>query len=682
MLVVAFPAGPWATNCYVVSAGPGAECVVVDPGKDAAAGVADVVREHRLRPAAVLLTHGHIDHIWCVAPVAGAYESAAYIHPADRHLLTDPMAGISADSAAMLLGGAYEFAEPDVVCELGDGQHLSLAGLDFIVDHTPGHTAGSVTFRSPYDDQEVPELMFSGDLLFAGSIGRTDLPGGDHPTMLRSLVTKVLPLDDAHRGPARARRADDHRPRAGHQPVSSPARLGSHQRQAGPGPMSPRSLSGFPELLPAQRNAELAVIETLRRVFELHGFAGIETRAVEPLDVLLKNGEIDKEVYLLRRLQAEDESSDAGLGLHYDLTVPFARYVLENAGKLEFPFRRYQIQKAWRGERPQDGRFREFTQADVDVVMKDDLPFHFDIEIARVIAEALVALPLPPLRLEVNNRKLIEGFYRGLGIPDPAPVIRLADKLDKLPAERVAALMVSDAGLTSAQAESCLGLATIVTSDGSFVDRVRALGVEHPLLDVGLDELEMLVEACSDVTSDRFAVEANLRIARGLDYYTGTVFEIFMDGYESLGSVGGGGRYDALATDGATTYPGVGISFGISRTLVPLLTRGVLTGSRSVPSAVLVALVDEASRGVSTAIAQRLRARGVATEVAVRPQKYGRQIRYAERRGIPFVWFPGHEGAADQVRDIRSGDQSAADADGWLPPAADLRPSVVTKETG
>ncbi len=493
MLVVAFPAGPWATNCYVVSAGPGAECVVVDPGKDAAAGVADVVREHRLRPAAVLLTHGHIDHIWCVAPVAGAYESAAYIHPADRHLLTDPMAGISADSAAMLLGGAYEFAEPDDVRELGDGQHLSLAGLDFIVDHTPGHTAGSVTFRSPYDDQEVPELMFSGDLLFAGSIGRTDLPGGDHPTMLRSLVGKVLPLDDGIVVlPGHGEQTTIGRERATN-PYLRQLALGSHQAAGGdPGPMSrPGSLSGFPELLPAQRNVELAVIETLRRVFELHGFAGIETRAVEPLDVLLKNGEIDKEVYLLRRLQAEDESSDAGLGLHYDLTVPFARYVLENAGKLEFPFRRYQIQKAWRGERPQEGRFREFTQADVDVVMKDDLPFHFDIEIARVIAEALVALPLPPLRLEVNNRKLIEGFYRGLGIPDPAPVIRLADKLDKLPAERVAALMVSDAGLTSAQAESCLGLATIVTSDGSFVDRVRALGVEHPLLDVGLDELEM-----------------------------------------------------------------------------------------------------------------------------------------------------------------------------------------------
>ncbi|MDX6296375.1 MAG: histidyl-tRNA synthetase [Nocardioidaceae bacterium] len=442
----------------------------------------------------------------------------------------------------------------------------------------------------------------------------------------------------------------------------------------------PTPLSGFPELLPAQRNAELAVIERLRRVFELHGFANIETRAVEPLDVLLKKGEIDNEVYVLRRLQAGDDASDAGLGLHYDLTVPFARYVLENAGRLEFPFRRYQIQKAWRGERPQEGRFREFTQADVDLVGRDDLPFHADVEVASVMADALSGLPLPPLRLQVNNRKLIEGFYRGLGAADPAQVIRLADRLDKRPADQVKAWMVSDAGLTPEQADKCLRLAEIVTPDAGFVDRVRALGVEHELLDVGLAELQALVEGCSDVAHEGFTVEANLRIARGLDYYTGSVFEIVMTGYESLGSVGAGGRYDALASDGSTTYPGVGISFGISRTLVPLFNRGVLTGSRSVPSAVLVALVDEASRDASTAIAQRLRARGVPAEVAASPQKYGKQIRSAERRGIPFVWFPGSAGATDEVKDIRSGDQVSANADSWAPPDEDLRPAMVVNK--
>jgi glyoxylase-like metal-dependent hydrolase (beta-lactamase superfamily II) len=197
VLIASFPAGPWATNCYVVAAAPGEECVVVDPGMDAADGVAEVVREHRLRPAAVLVTHGHVDHMFSVAPVAGAYVATAYIHPADRALLTDPLAGLSAETAAMLLGGGYEFAEPDDVRELADGERIEVAGLVVHVHHAPGHTPGSVTFRTPYDrPDETPEVMFSGDVLFAGSIGRTDLPGGDHPTMLRSLAAKVLPLAD------------------------------------------------------------------------------------------------------------------------------------------------------------------------------------------------------------------------------------------------------------------------------------------------------------------------------------------------------------------------------------------------------------------------------------------------------------------------------------------------------
>jgi hydroxyacylglutathione hydrolase len=199
VLIAGFPAGPWGTNCYVAATGPGSECVVVDPGKDAAEGVAEVVREHRLKPVAVLVTHGHVDHMWCVAPVAGTYDATAWIHPSDRHLLADPMAGMSRETSAMLLGGNYTWAEPDDVQELSDLQELELAGLRFVVDHTPGHTEGSVTFRAPYDaphSSDISEVMFSGDLLFAGSIGRTDLPGGDHPTMLRSLTTKVLPLAD------------------------------------------------------------------------------------------------------------------------------------------------------------------------------------------------------------------------------------------------------------------------------------------------------------------------------------------------------------------------------------------------------------------------------------------------------------------------------------------------------
>jgi hydroxyacylglutathione hydrolase len=196
VLIAGFPAGSWAANCYVAAAGPGSECIVVDPGQDAARGVAEIVREHRLKPVAVLLTHGHVDHMWSVTPVAGAYDATAWIHPADRHLLADPMAGLSRESAAMLLGGRYEFVEPDTVAELSDGAVLDLAGLQVTVDHTPGHTQGSVTFRTPYQHEEVSQVMFSGDLLFAGSIGRTDLPGGDHPTMLTTLRDKVLALPD------------------------------------------------------------------------------------------------------------------------------------------------------------------------------------------------------------------------------------------------------------------------------------------------------------------------------------------------------------------------------------------------------------------------------------------------------------------------------------------------------
>ena len=440
----------------------------------------------------------------------------------------------------------------------------------------------------------------------------------------------------------------------------------------------PTPLSGFPEFLPEQRVVELQVIDRLRRTFELHGFANVETRAVEPMDQLLRKGETSKEVYVLRRLQADEQQSDAGMGLHFDLTVPFARYVLENAGKLEFPFRRYQIQKAWRGERPQEGRFREFTQADIDVVAKDDLPFHFDVEVARVMAEALADLPLPPMRLRVNNRKLIHGFYTGIGAADPAGVIRTIDKLDKLPVEKVAALLVEEQGLTEKQSAQCLALAEIESTDGSFVEAVRGLGVENELLETGLAELQAVIEGCASLNSDRFTVQASLSLARGLDYYTGTVFEIYMQGFEFLKSVGGGGRYDALASDGRTTYPGVGISFGISRTLVPLIQRGLLSSDRKVPSVVLVALADEGSRGVSDGIAQRLRARGIPTEVAAAPQKFGKQIRYAERRGIPFVWFPAGEGGPDQVKDIRSGDQKDADADVWEPAAADLIPTIVS----
>jgi len=442
----------------------------------------------------------------------------------------------------------------------------------------------------------------------------------------------------------------------------------------------PTPLSGFPEFLPAERFVEQQVIETLARTFELHGFGNVETRAVEPMDQLLRKGETSKEVYVLRRLQAED--GDTGMGLHFDLTVPFARYVLENAGKLEFPFRRYQIQKVWRGERPQEGRFREFTQADIDVVGKDELPFHHDVEVARVMVEALGKLDfLPGFRLQVNNRKLIQGFYQGIGATDADTVMQLIDKLDKLPPDEIRKLLVAEAGLFEEQADQCLALAAISASDLSFVEQVRALGVTDDLLDEGLTELAAVVEGCAPLTGDRVQVVADLKIARGLDYYTGTVFETRLDGYESLGSICSGGRYDALASDGRSTYPGVGISLGVSRVLVPLVAKGVVRADRSVPSAVLVALPDEESRGACDELAQQLRANGVPTEVAASPQKFGKQIRYAERRGIPYVWFtPSSPDNGHEVKDIRSGEQTPADPATWMPPVEDLRPRIESEQ--
>ncbi|MEU6714808.1 MBL fold metallo-hydrolase [Nonomuraea sp. NPDC046802] len=189
MLIAGFPAGAFQTNCYVVAPAAGEECVIVDPGQDATEGVEELLREHRLKPVAVLLTHGHLDHVWSVAPVCGARDVPAWIHPEDRHLLSDPAAGWSSTSASLF--GGITLSEPDDVRELSDGAELRLAGLELVVDHTPGHTRGSVSFRLPGD-----EIMFSGDLLFAGSIGRSDLPGGDFPTILRSLATKCLPLPD------------------------------------------------------------------------------------------------------------------------------------------------------------------------------------------------------------------------------------------------------------------------------------------------------------------------------------------------------------------------------------------------------------------------------------------------------------------------------------------------------
>jgi histidyl-tRNA synthetase len=305
------------------------------------------------------------------------------------------------------------------------------------------------------------------------------------------------------------------------------------------------------------------------------------------------------------------------------------------------------------------------------------------VDLPLVMAEALGALRdigVPPVRILVNNRRVAEGFYRGLGLTDVDGVLRSIDKLDKIGPEKVAGLLVAEAGATPEQAQACLALAAISGGDAGVVDRVRELaaahGVRSELMEQGLAELRQLIEAAAVRAPG--VVVADLKIARGLDYYTGSVYETVLVGHEQLGSICSGGRYDTLASDGKQTYPGVGLSIGVSRLVSRLLSGGLVRATRGVPAAVLVAVTDEQTRPVSDAVATALRARGVPVEVAPTAAKFGKQIKHADRRGIPYVWFPaGEDGAADQVKDIRSGEQVDADAAVWAPPAADLFPRVV-----
>lgn len=451
-------------------------------------------------------------------------------------------------------------------------------------------------------------------------------------------------------------------------------------------------LSGFPEWSPQERILEAHVLAGLREVFALHGFGEIETRVVEPIARLAGDSDAAKEIYTLGRLNAEGDA-DAKLGLHFDLTVPFARYVEERHGQLHFPFRRFQMQKVWRGERPQEGRYREFYQADIDVVGRDSLPEHLEAEVAIVMARALAALPIPAVRMHVNNRQLVEGFYEGVGITDVAGALRSVDKLDKIGAAGVRAELTGK-GVAERAADAVLELANISAPDASFVAAVEdlwettwrvedadALEAAQLKLAHGITSLAALVTAINAATAVDGAqgvAVADLRIARGLDYYTGSVYETFLTGHEDLGSICSGGRYDSLVAGGG--FPGVGMSIGVSRLVSRILGAGLASASRSVPSAVLVAVTDEQARPASAGIADRLRARGIACEVSPSAAKFGKQIQYADRRGIPFVWFPdaGEGTSGDgEVKDIRSGDQTTADADAWAPPAEDLYPSIV-----
>jgi histidyl-tRNA synthetase len=404
-----------------------------------------------------------------------------------------------------------------------------------------------------------------------------------------------------------------------------------------------RPISGFPEWLPEQRLVEQQVLDGLRSSFELFGFAPVETRSVELLETLLAKGETDKEIYALRRLADPEGSGDAGFGLHYDLTVPFARYAVQNYNELTFPFKRYQIQKAWRGERPQEGRYREFLQADIDVIERGSLALSFDAEILSAVHHALAAAPFPPVVIHVNNRKITEGFMRGLGIEDPVPVMRVLDKLDKVGPDGVRAML----DLAESLVDKLLQLVE------TPLEEVRGLGVSHELLDEGLEELHFVMQEADG------AAVADLGVVRGFDYYTGTVYESVMEGHESLGAVCSGGRYDNLAAGAREPLPGVGISIGVSRILGRLFGQGLLPAGRKSPTVVLVARVGAPAREVL----RDLRLRGIPSEAYHEEAKLAKQMKYANDKGIPYVWLPFEDGHV--VRDMASGDQ--VEASSWNP---------------
>ena len=428
----------------------------------------------------------------------------------------------------------------------------------------------------------------------------------------------------------------------------------------------PRPISGFPEWLPEVRLAEQRWFDKIRRVFESYGFCNIETPSVEELDVLTAKGEVDKEIYVIERLHRDDsEKKEARLALHFDQTVPMARYVAQNFNELVFPFKRYQMQRVWRGERPQMGRMREFYQCDIDIINIDNLPISFDAEVAAVIYEVLEGLDIGRVQLRINNRKILMGLLENMGVSDYAPITRAVDKLEKIGKDKVREELLA-AALLASQAESVLALADVKGGP----DAIRAIDAQNDTMRTGIEELSFVLDQLAHLPDH--AVVGDLSIVRGLDYYTGTVYETqLLDVPEFTGSVCSGGRYDDLAGSYINKHlPGVGISIGFSR-LFDVMRQthpeklGI--GPKS-PAQLLMVLLSEDQRAHAADTARQLRARGVNVELNHAPKKTPDQMKYASRKGIPYVWFPYPDG--HQVKDMASGEQTAADPDQWLPPQA------------
>jgi histidyl-tRNA synthetase len=455
--------------------------------------------------------------------------------------------------------------------------------------------------------------------------------------------------------------------------------------------IKPRTPPGVMELLPRDQIAFQRMLDTIRGTFERFGFLPVETPAFELSEVLLtkSGGETERQVYFVQSTGAlekaefdavarrsYDLASRLGqalpeLALRFDLTVPLARYVAEHEHDLAFPFRRYQMQRVYRGERAQRGRFREFYQCDIDVIGKDALSPRYDAEIPAVIHAVFAALDIGEFTIQLNHRKLLRGFFEGQGIAEAqqGPVLREIDKLDKRGEDPVRATLAGEGfGLDAGVVERLMAFSR-VRSRGfdDAMAKLDALGAGTPLFEEGRAELRDVLQRlrAMGVPEARYAI--NLSIARGLDYYTGMVYETTLDAHPQVGSICSGGRYDDLASHYTKSkLPGVGISIGLTRLFWQLREAGLVAGAASSVD-VLVTLFDDASLDHALGLSQRLRAAGLNVETQLEPRKLAKQLQYADRAGIRFVAIRGEDEAARgvvAVKDLRRGEQfEVADAD-------------------
>jgi len=426
----------------------------------------------------------------------------------------------------------------------------------------------------------------------------------------------------------------------------------------------PRTLSGFMELLPARQQQFERMAELLRQSYALYGFTPLDTPIIEASEVLLAKagGETEKQIYRFTK-------GDSDLSLRFDLTVPLAKYVALHYAELSFPFRRFQIGKVYRGERAQRGRFREFYQADIDVIGDGKLDIVNEAEIPAIICRTFTALGLERFQIRVNNRKLLSGFYAMLGLTDRAgDIMRVVDKLPKIGPDKVRDLLTrEDTALTGAQADEILRFISITGSNTQVLSALEEYKGRDGLFDTGLDELNTVVKYLGSfgVPEDKFAVD--LTIARGLDYYTGTVYETFMTDHPEIGSVCSGGRYDNLAeyyTD--KQLPGVGISIGLTRLFYVLEEQGYLNDAMNTAPADALILPMTEDLSPAIALATRLREAGVRTQLYTEQKKFKQKMSYADKLGVPYILLLGEDEITQgkvSLKDMATGEQTLTDAD-------------------